>query len=38
MNNAAHTEPIPNPLKHSAQFAVTPDLDAEVIWGGSSEG
>jgi NADH-quinone oxidoreductase subunit E len=30
MNSAAHTEPIPNPLQHAANFAVTPALEAEV--------
>jgi len=28
--NATHTEPIPNPLQHAANFAVTPELEAEV--------
>ena len=30
MNSAAHTEPIPNPLKRAANFAVSPGLEAEV--------
>jgi NADH-quinone oxidoreductase subunit E len=28
--NAAHTEPIPNPLQHQSGFVVTPALEAEV--------
>jgi NADH-quinone oxidoreductase subunit E len=28
--NAAHTEPIPNPLQHQSGFSVTPQLEAEV--------
>lgn len=28
--NAMHTEPIPNPLSHAANFSVTPKLEAEV--------
>jgi NADH-quinone oxidoreductase subunit E len=30
MNSAAHTEPIPNTLKRAGNFAVTPELEAEV--------
>jgi NADH-quinone oxidoreductase subunit E len=30
MNSAAHTEPIPNPLKSGGNFAATPELEAEV--------
>ena len=30
MNSAAHTEPIPNPLQRAGNFAITPELEAEV--------
>jgi NADH-quinone oxidoreductase subunit E len=30
MNSATHTEPIPNPLKRAGNFAITPELEAEV--------
>jgi NADH-quinone oxidoreductase subunit E len=30
MSSATHTVPIPNPLKHAGNFAVIPELEAEV--------
>jgi len=30
MNSAAHTEPIPNPLKRGGTFTASPELEAEV--------